>query len=144
MMSRTVGIAAALASILSLLGTTPLLAKNEAAYSSSMPQTYRRAYALWRSDLPRRYRHVGWAARFDGDAKPIRPVTLRGQPMLFFESCKPHLCRVDEADAVVAPDGEQAFGVILHQGRPIPVGRPSHNQMACLRAFADSYTQSTC
>jgi len=80
---------AVLASLIGLTVATPCLARNEAAYSSSMPHTYKKAYAIWRAHLPQRYRHIGWAARFNGYALPIREVTLLGQPMLFFESCKP-------------------------------------------------------
>ncbi len=137
-------ILAALIGLSGLLHPHAVLAKNEAAYSSSMPQTYPKAFALWRAQLPHRYRSKGWAARFAGDARPIREVTLLGHPMLFFESCKPHLCTIDEADAVAAPDGDNVFGVILHNGRPIRVGRPTDLQMACLRAFAESYVQSKC
>jgi len=135
---------AVLASLIGLTVATPCLARNEAAYSSSMPHTYKKAYAIWRAHLPQRYRHIGWAARFNGYALPIREVTLLGQPMLFFESCKPHACTIDEADALVSPDGDKVFGVIHQDGRPIRVGKSSDAQIACLRAFADSYVQSTC
>lgn len=144
MTSRQLRLAVALASLISLGQLTPSWATNEAAYSSSMPQTYPRAYALWRAHLPRRYRHIGWAARFAGDARPIREVTLLGRPMLFFETCKPRRCTMDEADAAVAPDGDEVFGVILQNGRPIRVGKSTDNQIACLRAFAESYVESTC
>jgi hypothetical protein len=140
---KTLGASAALSILTSGLAAGPLLARNEAAYSSSMPQTYPRAYALWRSHLPRRYRRVGWAARFAGQAMPIRAITRQGRPRLFFQSCKPRLCNVDEVDAVVAPDGDRAFGVILDHGRPISVGGANPTQKACLRAFAETL-QSRC
>ncbi len=56
----------------------------------------------------------------------------------------PHRCTLDEADGAVTPDGDKIFGVILHHGRPIRVGRSTDGQMACLRAFAESYVPSKC
>ncbi len=122
----------------------PAQARNSGAYSSALRETFPKAYALWTANLPARYRRVAWAADFKGAARPIRSVTLLGRSMLFFQSCRPHRCTRDEADAVVSPDGESILGVILKNGFPIRVGPSTDLQMACFRAFSENALQTKC
>jgi hypothetical protein len=68
-------------------------------------------------------------------ATPVDHVTVAGTRYELFNACKVHDCGDNRFEVMFAPNGTQAWGAILIEGKDISfLGAPSPAQQAALKA----------
>jgi Inhibitor of vertebrate lysozyme (Ivy) len=82
-----------------------------------------------------------WLARYaktqDGPATPGKPVKLGGVSYQINSVCKTHDCDRNMFYVLYAPNGTQAWGLLLKEGKPERFfGKPDETQKNALRAAA--------